>query len=93
MTDPIRDIYDTEISEIIVSFCSYICISFNKKLNLPNIFIMLLRDERYLNCFKTLADIDSNFEALKYFLDVDPSLHKSKYIKKFLSTNNIDIKF
>ena len=93
MTDPIRDIYDSEINEIIVNFCTYICISFNKKLNLPNIFILMLKDERYLNCFKTLADIDNNFEALRYFLDADPSLHKSKYIKKFLSTNKLDLTF
>jgi hypothetical protein len=91
--DPVKPVYDKEINEIIIGFCSYVCICFNKKLNLPNIFILLLKDERYLNCFKTLSDIDNNFEALKYFLEVDPALHKSKYIKKFLSTNEIDIKF
>jgi hypothetical protein len=91
--DPIKNIYDEEISEIIVCFCAYICICFNKKLNLPNIFILLLKDQRYLDCFKVLTDIDNNFEALKYFLDIDPALHKSKYIKKFLSTEGTDVNF
>jgi hypothetical protein len=91
--DPVKAMYDEEISDIIVAFCSYVCICFNKKLNLPNIFILLLKDERYLDCFKTLTDIDNSFEALKYFLEVDSSLHKSKYIKKFLSIHGDEINF
>ena len=91
--DPVKAIYDEEIGDIIVGFCTYVCICFNKKLNLPNIFILLLKDPRYLECFKTLADIDNNFEALKYFLEIDSSLHKSKYIKKFLSTRDSEINF
>ena len=32
-----------------------------------------------------MADFDTDYEAFKSFLDYDSSLHKSKYIKKYLN--------
>lgn len=86
MMESIEDIYTEETRQIIINFCSYVSICANKKLNLPNIFILLLKDKRYLDCLKTLTDIECTYEVLRLFLDVDPSLHKSKYIKRFFSS-------
>jgi hypothetical protein len=35
-----------------------------------------------------MCEFDSDFEGMKYFLDYDGSLHKSKYIKKYLNAEN-----
>jgi len=66
-----------------LSFCSLVTLTSTKKLNLANVFIaVLMRD-----LFRKYCDFENNFGALKFFLQSDPSLHKSKYIMKFLNNN------
>ena len=36
----------------------------------------------------SLCDFDSEYTALKVFLEYDSTLHKSKYIKKYLNSLN-----
>ena len=64
------------------------CILYNKKLNLANIFLLLLKEKRVKNLYNNMCEFDSDFEGMKYFLDYDGSLHKSKYIKKYLNAEN-----
>lgn len=84
-SDPINNIYEKEYEHVFLCFCSFVNIIENKKTNLPNIFLLLLRDERYRNLFKSLCDIDSDYEAYKIFLDSDPTLYRSKYIRTYIS--------
>ena len=83
--DPVHQISNDELERAFLIFCSYVCILNNKKLNLPNIFLSLLKDENLKNIFKTLSDIESDYDCLKYFLSRDSSLHKSKYIKNYIN--------
>ena len=53
-------------------------------MNLPNIFLWLLREEKLRNVFKMLCDVETDYDVLKCFLEYDPSLHRSKYIRNFL---------
>jgi hypothetical protein len=67
-------------------FCSLICLLSGKKLNLPNIFLLLLKNPTYKQILKKLVSIDTDYELFKLFIDFDPSLSKSKYILKFLNS-------
>ena len=83
-----------ERKDMIHSFlclCSFVCILENKKLNLANVFLLVLKEESYRKIFKNTLHIDNNFELIKVFLEYDPYLYKSKYITKFLKKNPINI--
>ena len=84
--DPTRRLCETEFKSSFLNFCSIVCVIHNKKLNLANIFLYLLKEKKAMELYKTMCDFDHEFEALKCFLDYDGSLHKSKYIKKYLNS-------
>lgn len=66
-------------------FCSFLTIISGKKLNLPNIFLLLLKNKNYREMLKVMVDVDNDYSLLKMFIDYDPTLHKSKYISKYLN--------
>lgn len=75
-----------EIHHNFLSFCSFMCLLVGKKLNLPNIFLLLLKNDNYKSILKTLVCIESDYELFKMFIEYDPTLSKSKYISKFLNS-------
>jgi|TARA_Y100000310_G_scaffold341610_2_gene441319 hypothetical protein len=85
-------IIDEEFTDNLLKYCSLVCIINNKKFNLANIFILTLKNTYLREVYKTMCDIDSDYEAVLKFLEYDTTLHKSKYIKKFLNNNRIKLK-
>ena len=85
-------IYESEFVDNFLHYCSLVCILNNKKLNLANIFILTLKNPHLRKIYKSLCDVDNDYDALKYFLEYDVSLHKSKYIKKYLNSTVVKIK-
>ena len=85
-TNPSIHLCDEELKDLFLNFCSFLCIIHNKKLNLPNIFLLLLKEDKINQLYKDMCDFDTDYEAFKSFLDYDSSLHKSKYIKKYLNS-------
>jgi pantothenate kinase len=74
-------------------FCSLICLINGKKLNLPNIFLLLLNNDAYKALLKHMLTIDNDFDLFKFFIDYESSISKSKYISKYLnSTQGIKVK-
>ena len=86
--DPTSRIKEEEFRQRFLTFCSLICIIHNKKLNLANIFLLLLKNERIMKLYMSMCEFDSAYNALKSFLEYDSTLHKSKYIKKYLNSIN-----
>jgi hypothetical protein len=84
-TDPVNLIYQKEYAHVFLCFCAFVNIMENKKTNLPNIFLLILKDEKYKKVFKNLCDLETDYEAFKIFLDSDPSLHRSKYIRNYIN--------
>lgn len=68
-------------------FCSLVCIINGKKLNLPNIFLLVLKNETYKNLLKYLLTIDNDYTLFKFFIDFDSTISKSKYISKYLNSS------
>ena len=85
---PTSRVCNDEFKDLFIKFCALMCIINHKKLNLANIFLYLLKEKKAMELYKTMCDFDHEFEALKCFLDYDGSLHKSKYIKKYLNAQN-----
>jgi hypothetical protein len=78
-----------EHDHLFLAFCSFVTLIHAKKLNLANVFLLVLQNKEIRELFKTYCDINSDFSAVQTFLSFDPSLHKSKYIMKYLnSTKN-----
>jgi len=74
-------------------FCSMMCMINGKKLNLPNIFLLILKNETYKSLLKYLLTIDNDYDLFKFFIDYDSTISKSKYISKYLnSTQGTKIK-
>lgn len=90
--DPSRHIHEYEFNHLFLSFCSLITLMHTKKLNLANVFLLLLQNRDLLNLYKEYCDIKSDFLAVKSFLNFDSSLYKSKYIMKFLNNQKNKIK-
>lgn len=86
-TNPVDTAYDNEFTHLFLSFCSYVCIVKNKKLNLPNIFLFLMKEESLREIFKMTCDVETDYDVLKCFLEYDPTLHRSKYIRNYLQDN------
>lgn len=86
-TNPVDVTYDKEYEHLFLSFCSYVCVIKNKKMNLPNIFLCLLREPSLRDLFKLLCDVETDYDVLKCFLDHEPTLHRSKYIRNYLQQN------
>ena len=91
MDDPYTLLDRKDIVHKFLTLCSFISICENKKLNLANVFLLVLKEKKYRELFKESLVIDTNFELVKIFLQHDPYLYKSKYITKFLKKTLLKI--
>jgi len=82
-----KELENNELNHNFLCFCSLICIVNGKKLNLPNIFLLVLKNETYKSLLKYMLTIDNDYDLLKYFIDYDYTISKSKYISKYLNSN------
>lgn len=78
-----------EDNEIINSFYHLATLSsllLGKKLNLQNLFILLLTDEKINKIAKEVVEINSDIELCRFLLLIDPILVKSKLILSFTNS-------
>ena len=86
--DPSSRLKEAEFRQYFLCFCSLMCLLHNKKLNLANIFLLLLKNKKILKLYMDICEFDNPYGAMKGFLEYDSTLHKSKYIKKYLNSIN-----
>jgi len=82
-----------EQEHLFLAFCSFVTLMHAKKLNLANVFLLVLQNKALRDLFKLYCDANSDYAVVQAFLSFDPSLHKSKYVMKYLnnSKNKITI--
>lgn len=85
ITDPSFNINNQEFAHGFLSVCTLICHLNNKKLNLAKVFICLLQDKYLRKLFMEMTSIETEFDILRKFLEYEPTLHKSKYIKNYIT--------
>jgi hypothetical protein len=88
VSNPSQNIIDRESEHILLSFCTFCSLLKGKKMSLQNVFVLVLQEPKIKNLLKSLTSIDSDYEAIKIFLDYDPTIVKSKYITKYLNSRN-----
>tara|TARA_R110002051_G_scaffold174664_1_gene244853 strand:- start:4144 stop:4419 length:276 start_codon:yes stop_codon:yes gene_type:complete len=91
MDNPYTILEKKDIVHTFLMLCSFVSMCENRKINLANVFLLVLKEEKYRELFKELLIIDNNFGLVKTFLQHDPYLYKSKYITKYLKKNSIDL--
>jgi Na+-translocating ferredoxin:NAD+ oxidoreductase RnfA subunit len=89
MDNPYTTLEKKDIVHKFLSLCSFISICENKKLNLANVFLLVLKNKKYRDLFKEILIIESNYDLVKLFLQHDPYLYKS--ITKFLKKHTLNL--
>ena len=74
-----------EQEHLFLAFCSFVTLIHAKKLNLANVFLLVLQNKSLRDLFKVYCDANSDYAVVQAFLTFDPSLHKSKYVMKYLN--------
>ena len=74
-----------EKEHIFNSFCSFVSILNNKKMNYASILLSYMQDKKIRDFFKMLHNIDNDMSAIRLFLEHDSALYKSKYVMKFIN--------
>ena len=87
---PLEKISEDEMSHLFLSFCSFCALLEPKKINLANVFLLVLKEPKFRQLLIEYCDFKSSYHALRYFLFFDSTLHKSKYIMKFLNSSNFN---
>ena len=64
MDSPYQILERKDIVHKFLSLCSLVSICENRKLNLANVFLLVLKEKRYRDIFKEGLLIDNNFENL-----------------------------
>lgn len=80
------DIEEEELTCLFAKFCTFVTIMNGKKLNTANVFLHYLKNKQIRKIFKQMFDVETDFESIQLFLRFDPSIHKSKYIMKYLNS-------
>jgi hypothetical protein len=88
--NPAEKISEIEINHLFLSFCTFCALLEPKKINLANVFLIVLKEQRFRDLLVDYCDFKNNYDALKYFLFFDSTLYKSKYIMKFLNSKNFN---
>jgi len=90
-TDPSEKMTQYELLHLFLSFCTFCSLLDAKKLNLANVFLLVLKDKKYRTLLTNYCDFKNDYYSLRYFLQFDTTLYKSKYIMKFINSKNFNI--
>tara|TARA_R100000951_G_scaffold8193_1_gene7436 strand:+ start:9638 stop:9919 length:282 start_codon:yes stop_codon:yes gene_type:complete len=91
MNTPLDEIYTIERDHYLRCFCSFMTVLAGKRLNLPNVFLLLLKNKNYRDVFKMLIGAETDYEIFLIFIQFEPSLAKSKYISKYLNATEVPL--
>jgi hypothetical protein len=76
-----------EYEHLFLSFCSFLTLINAKKLNVANVFLLILQKKELRDLFKIYCDVNSDFAVVQAFTMFDPGLYKSKYVMKYLNSS------
>jgi hypothetical protein len=82
---------DKEFNHSFYSFCTFCHLFYNKKINFATIFTKIITNPKIKKLYKTTIDESSDFEALKKFMHLEPSVTKSKYITKIINKKRVNL--
>ena len=83
---PSHFLVEDETEHSLLSFCTFCTLLIGKKLSFQNVFLLVLKDQKFKNILKTLLDVDSDYEIVKIFINHDNTITKSKYVTKYINS-------
>ena len=86
--DPSFNIIEGESSHLFNCYLTFVANVKGKKLSVQNVFINTLQDDKLKNILKMILSIEDDMEMVKLFLEYDPTLSKSKFVLKFLNSED-----
>lgn len=84
--DPSSEIVEEETNHLFLCYCSFVNHLKGKKLSIQNVFVTTLQEERLKTILKTILSLDTDQELVKVFLDYDPTISRSKFITKYINS-------
>ena len=84
-TTPTQNIENDEFRHAFLSFCTLVSILNGKKMNFPTVFLKILENTNLRQIYMAHINEDSEFVAIKKFIEMEPSITKSQYITKYLN--------
>ena len=84
---PFDNICTDEYNNIILKYLSLFYLMSNKKTNISSIFVSTISNPEYFKLYKLMVQIEDDHEAIRLFMMYDPSVCKSKYLKKVINKN------
>lgn len=83
---PNGNLTDYEHDHLFLAFCSLVTLMHAKKLNLANVFLIVLQNKELRSLFKLYCDVTNDYAVVQAFLSFDSNLYKSKYVMKYLNS-------
>ena len=87
-SSPLEEILDEEYHDMVLNFCTYVCILKNKKMNFPSIFVEILKDRDIYEVYLDFCGFDDEREGMREFMKIDDSIVRSKFLKKYINQQN-----
>lgn len=84
--DPSSEIVEEETNHLFLCYCSFVNHLKGKKLSIQNVFVTTLQEEKLKTILKTILSLDTDQELVKVFLDYDPTISRSKFITKYINS-------
>lgn len=79
---------ELEQLDVFYHYCTFVSLVCGKNLNYVNVFIQTMKNKYLLRCLRVMLGVDSNYEAIQYFLQQAPVVIKSKHVIKCINQLN-----
>ena len=81
-------IIEVEQLNVFYNYCTFVSLICGKNMNYVNVFIQTMKNKYLLRCLRVMLGVDSNYEAIQYFLQQAPAVVKSKHVIKCINQLN-----
>ena len=85
---PYQDIQTAEFEKSFYSFCTFVSLVHDKKMNFATVFLKILENKALRDIFISIIEEENDFTAIRKYIQTEPSVTKSKYVTKFLNKFN-----
>ena len=85
LNDATYSIENAETMHSFYTFCTFCYLYYGKKINFATIFTKILTDPKIRKIYMLIMNEDSDYEALRRFIIIEPSVTKSKYVTKIIN--------
>ena len=85
---PYEDIQTQEFEKSFYSFCTFVALLHDKKMNFATVFLKILENKALRDIFISIIEEENEFTAIRKYIKTEPSVTKSKYVTKFLNKFN-----